>query len=102
MLDVVVNHVRPINSLRDSRYARTLMDKLMAADEAARDRPEYLDTWATTYAATGDFVTAIDKQCEELILGILKVPCAFASLVVLWCVGKMLKHGNRNACPLTA
>lgn len=56
----------PINSLRDSRYARTLMDKLMAADEAARDRPEYLDTWATTYAATGDFVTAIDKQQQAI------------------------------------
>lgn len=56
----------PINSLRDSRYARTIMDKLMAADEAARDRPEYLDTWATTYAATGDFVTAIDKQQQAI------------------------------------
>ena len=56
----------PINSLRDSRYARTIMDKLMAADEAARDRPEYLDTWATTYAANGDFVTAIDKQQQAI------------------------------------
>ena len=56
----------PINSLRDSRYARTIMDKLMAADKAARDRPEYLDTWATTYAANGDFVTAIDKQQEAI------------------------------------
>ena len=53
-------------SLRDSRYARNIMDKLMAADEAARDRPEYLDTWATTYAANGDFATAIDKQEQAI------------------------------------
>jgi TPR repeat protein len=54
------------SSLRDSRYARNIMDKLMAADEAARDRPEYLDTWATTYAANGDFATAIDKQEQAI------------------------------------
>ena len=54
------------SNLRDGRYARTIMDKLMAADEAARDRPEYLDTWATTYAANGDFVTAIDKQQQAI------------------------------------
>ena len=52
----------PISGLRNSRYARSIMDKLMKADAAARDRPEYLDTWATTYAATGDFKTAIDMQ----------------------------------------
>ena len=38
------------------------MDELMNADKTARDRPEYLDTWATTYAANGDFETAVDMQ----------------------------------------
>ena len=52
----------PIRGLRNSRYARTIMDELMNADKTARDRPEYLDTWATTYAANGDFETAVDMQ----------------------------------------
>ena len=40
------------DSLRRERYAREIMDHLMEANEAARQRPEYLDTWAATYAAT--------------------------------------------------
>jgi hypothetical protein len=34
----------------------------METDKGARDRPEYLDTWANTYAANGDFETAIEVQ----------------------------------------
>ena len=38
------------------------MNQLMESDKEARDRPEYLDTWANTYAANGDFKTAIEVQ----------------------------------------
>ena len=51
-----------IGELRDSRYAQDIMNQLMESDKSARDRPEYLDTWANTYAANGDFKTAIEVQ----------------------------------------
>jgi TPR repeat protein len=50
------------DALRRVRYARTIMDQLMASNEGARQRPEYLDTWAATYAATGDFDRAVALQ----------------------------------------
>lgn len=48
--------------LRRARYARNIMDRLMETSEEARQRPEYLDTWAATYAATGDFDRAVVLQ----------------------------------------
>jgi TPR repeat protein len=48
--------------LRRARYARDIMDRLMETSEEARQRPEYLDTWAATYAATGDFERAVALQ----------------------------------------
>ncbi|MEC7105289.1 MAG: tetratricopeptide repeat protein, partial [Pseudomonadota bacterium] len=51
-----------IGELRNSRYAQDIMNQLMESDKEARDRPEYLDTWANTYAANGDFKTAIEVQ----------------------------------------
>jgi TPR repeat protein len=48
--------------LRRARYARDIMDQLMNTDGEARQRPEYLDTWAATYAATGDFQRAVALQ----------------------------------------
>ncbi|MEQ8859513.1 MAG: hypothetical protein RIC56_12770 [Pseudomonadales bacterium] len=52
--------------LRRARYARKIMDRLMEANDQARQRPEYLDTWAATYAATGDFDRAVILQQEAL------------------------------------
>ena len=42
------------------------MDRLMTDNAEARTRPEYLDTWAATYAATGDFERAVDLQQQAL------------------------------------
>ena len=47
--------VSDIDDLRQARYAKRVMDKLMQQSPAAQERPEYLDTWAATYAANGDF-----------------------------------------------
>lgn len=52
--------------LRRTRYARQIMDRLMESDAEARQRPEYLDTWAATYAATGDFERAVALQQQAL------------------------------------
>jgi TPR repeat protein len=49
-------------ALRRARYAREIMDTLMETNAQARSRPEYLDTWAATYAATGDFDRAVALQ----------------------------------------
>jgi TPR repeat protein len=52
--------------LQRTRYARSIMDTMMEANEAARERPEYLDTWAAAHAATGDFDRAIELQEQAL------------------------------------
>lgn len=54
------------HELRRARYARRIMDRLMEADADARQRPEYLDTWAATYAANGDFDRAVVLQQQAL------------------------------------
>ncbi len=54
--------VSDLDDLRKSRYARRIMSALMNADDAARKRPEYLDTWAATHAANGDFDEAVRLQ----------------------------------------
>jgi TPR repeat protein len=52
--------------LRRERYARRIMDRMMEANDAARQRPEYLDTWAATYAANGDFDRAVVLQQQAV------------------------------------
>ena len=52
--------------LRRESYARDIMDRLMEANSQARQRPEYLDTWAATYAATGNFERAVALQQEAV------------------------------------
>ncbi|MFV2089807.1 MAG: hypothetical protein ACC642_04055, partial [Pseudomonadales bacterium] len=54
------------DGLQRTRYARNIMDTLMEANQEARKRPEYLDTWAASYAATGNFPRAIELQEEAL------------------------------------
>ena len=54
--------------LRRADYAREIMDRLMNENEQARARPEYLDTWAATYAANGDFERAAALQEEALAI----------------------------------
>jgi TPR repeat protein len=56
------------DGLQRNRYARSIMDTLMDGNEDARKRPEYLDTWAASYAATGDFERAMELQQEALTL----------------------------------
>ncbi len=58
--------VSDINGLKRSKYARKVMDTLMNSDEKARNRPEYLDTWAAIYAAIGEFPRAIELQKEAI------------------------------------
>ncbi|HCD26550.1 MAG TPA: hypothetical protein DER02_03460 [Gammaproteobacteria bacterium] len=49
-------------SLMRRRYAHSIMTTLMAQEGSANKRPEYLDTWAATYAATGNFAEAVKVQ----------------------------------------
>ena len=58
--------VSDLAGLPRQRYALTIMDSLMSANEDARKRPEYLDTWAAACAANGDFTRAITLQQEAL------------------------------------
>ncbi len=58
--------VSDIETLRQPRYAKKIMDGVMNVDEQARMRPEYLDTWAATHAANGEFERAIELQEQAL------------------------------------
>lgn len=58
--------VSNLSGLPRQRYALSIMDTLMDANEEARMRPEYLDTWAAANAANGDFERAIVLQEEAL------------------------------------
>ncbi len=58
--------VSHFEDLKRTLYARDIMDTLMAVNEAARARPEYLDTWAAAHAANGDFDRAIELQQQAL------------------------------------
>ncbi len=74
--------VSNIDGLQRTRYAKRIMDKLMASNEDAAQRPEYIDTWAATHAASGDFAEAIrlqnvaieqaTAQQRDDVIGILK------------------------------
>ena len=58
--------VSDIKGLNQPKYARTIMDTLMETDAEARQRPEYLDTWAAIHAANGEFDRAVALQQEAL------------------------------------
>lgn len=58
--------VSNFDALKRTRYARTIMDTMMQDNPEARARPEYLDTWAASYAANGDFERAVELQKQAL------------------------------------
>ena len=58
--------VSDLKRLRQARFANRIMTRLMQQDQDAQNRPEYLDTWAATYAATGNFREAV--RVQELAL----------------------------------
>ncbi len=58
--------VTDVEGLQRARYARRIMNKLMDRNEDANARPEYLDTWAATYAANGEFPRAIELQNKAI------------------------------------
>ncbi len=57
--------VSDIQGLQRGKYAKRIMDTMMVSD-AARERPEYLDTWAAAHAAIGDFDQAIKLQEQAI------------------------------------
>ena len=60
--------VSDIPGLKQPKYARRIMDTLMNNNDSARTKPEYLDTWAAAYAATGDFERAVQLQTEAIAI----------------------------------
>ena len=54
--------VSDLARLRKARYALKIMTRMMEADEQARTSPEFLDTWAATFAANGNFDEAVRLQ----------------------------------------
>ena len=46
--------VSNVAALKRTRYALGIMDVLMGNNDEARNKPEYLDTWAAAHAANGD------------------------------------------------
>ncbi len=54
--------VSDLDRLRRERFANKIMTRMMEADEQARSSPEFLDTWAATFAATGNFEEAVRLQ----------------------------------------
>jgi TPR repeat protein len=60
---LAVTHLEP---LRKPAYALEIMDRVMNADETARQNPAYLDTWAAANAANGDFQRAVTLQQQAV------------------------------------
>lgn len=58
--------VTDVPGLKRARYAHRVMKKMMTQVEQASERPEYLDTWAATYAARGKFERAIEIQSQAI------------------------------------
>ncbi|MCZ6887532.1 MAG: tetratricopeptide repeat protein [Gammaproteobacteria bacterium] len=58
--------VTNLDKLRDERYALKIMDHIMQQDQAARQTPAFLDTWAAAHAATGDFQRAVELQQDAV------------------------------------
>ena len=61
----VVNQRGDVTRREDMRM-RHRLQCLVNGNEAARARPEYLDTWAAAHAANGDFERAIELQEQAL------------------------------------
>ena len=74
--------------LRDDRFALRIMDHMMSANEQARQNPMFLDTWAATYAANGDFEQAIRLQHQAL-------EAADVTRLEEYLVGEMKEHLER-------
>ena len=66
--DEIINEVAWIlattskKSLNRARYALRIIDKRMQDSSLAREKPEFLDTWAAALAANGQFEKAIEIQ----------------------------------------
>ena len=66
--DEIINEVAWIlatttkKSLKRARYALRIIDKRMRDSSLAREKPEFLDTWAAALAANGQFEKAIEIQ----------------------------------------
>ncbi len=66
--DEVINEVAWIlattskKSLKRARYALRIIDKRMQDSALAREKPEFLDTWAAALADNGQFEKAIEVQ----------------------------------------
>ena len=58
--------VSDLAGLKRARYALSIMEEMMTINDDARQRPEYLDTWAAACAANGDFDRAVAIQEEAL------------------------------------
>ena len=58
--------VTHMDTLRQEDYALKIMDRMMNADDRARNNPAYLDTWAAAYAANGEFEKAVELQKKAL------------------------------------
>ena len=52
--------------LQKPDYAQEIMDEMMSSNKQVQNHPEYLDTWAATYAANGNFPKAIELQKRAL------------------------------------
>lgn len=52
--------------LRDDRFALKIMEHMMTVNTEAQSNPMYLDTWAATYAANGNFEQAVKLQNKAL------------------------------------
>ncbi len=60
--------VTDIPGLKRTKYAHRLMEQLMTRNQTASVHPEYLDTWAATYAARGNFERAIELQNRAIAM----------------------------------
>lgn len=56
----------PRDELRDVDFAFKVMNEMMLTSSVARREPAYLDTWAATFAARGEFDKAISIQIEAV------------------------------------
>lgn len=52
--------------LRDPKHGLALMEALMTQDEAAAMNAAYLDTWAASHAANGNFERAVEIQLQAV------------------------------------
>ena len=60
--------VTDVKGLKRAKFAKQIMDTLMTQDSEARAKPEYLDTWAASLAANGEFEQATVLQNEAIAI----------------------------------